>query len=128
LVDRPRPEGHRARGLPHPPPAGDGAHARAPRAARHDGLTRGLNLGVRWPTGAVPRPATDGSLRLEAETAVDADGLGVHVVVGDELEGHRRELVGGAEALREQHVALEVLLEGLRLVALAVDRGVDEAR
>ncbi len=69
---------------------------------------------------------SEGSLGLEANAPVDADRLHVHVGVGDELDGHRGELVGGAEAVGEEHVALEVRLEGLRGVTLPVDGGVDE--
>src|ERR687897_1282844 len=67
------------------------------------------------------------SLGLHAHATVDADDLGVHVAVAEQLDGHARELVGGAEALGEEHVALELLLELLAGLALAVDRRVDEA-
>src|SRR4051794_20674001 len=68
------------------------------------------------------------SFRLHADAAVDADRLAVHVTVGDELDGERREFLGRAEAMREQHVLLELLLEGVGAFALPVDRGVDEPR
>src|SRR5690242_733355 len=82
---------------------------------------------------SVPRPRRplvaaplSGSLRLHADAAVDADGLGVHVTVRDQLDRERRELLGRAEAVREEHADLESLLELLRALALPVDRRVDQ--
>ena len=50
-------------------------------------------------------------LRRHADAAVDADRLGVEVGVRHALDDHRRQLVGPAEALREQHALLQVGLE-----------------
>src|SRR5690606_28831526 len=71
--------------------------------------------------------APAGSLRLHAHAAVEPDDLCVHVAVAQQLDGQRGELLGDAEALGEQHVLLQLLLEGLRGLALAVDRRVDQA-
>src|SRR5947209_15909889 len=66
------------------------------------------------------------SLRLQPRAAVDAQHFGVHVGVGEQLDDHRRELLGPAEPLREEHIALERVLERLRRRALTVDRGVEQ--
>src|SRR4030095_2483621 len=67
---------------------------------------------------------TERSLRLHADATVAPDDLGVHVAVAQQLDRHRGELVGAAQALGEQHVALEAFLELLAAGAGAVDRGV----
>ncbi|MDT3441528.1 hypothetical protein QOZ89_18270 [Pseudofrankia sp. BMG5.37] len=65
-------------------------------------------------------------LGLEAGAGVDADDLGVQVAVGEQLDGQGGELVRGAEAVREEDVALQLVLERSGARAFAVDRGVDE--
>ncbi len=60
-------------------------------------------------------------LRRQARAAVDAHHLAVGVGVHEQLDHHGGELVGGAEPLREQHVPLQPVLEGLGRLALAVD-------
>src|SRR3546814_8467240 len=60
------------------------------------------------------------SLGWHPDSAVDADDLGVHVGIGDALDHHRGQLVGGAQALGEQHALAELRLECLGLLALAV--------
>src|SRR4051812_40863715 len=67
------------------------------------------------------------SLGLEADTAVEADGLGVDVVVLDQRAHQVRELGRLSHALGEDHRRGELLLELLGLLALAVDRRVDDA-
>src|SRR5690606_30131696 len=57
------------------------------------------------------RPGPHGSLRLHADAGVDADRLGVHVAVAQELGGEGGELAGLAEALGEEHARTEALLE-----------------
>ena len=52
------------------------------------------------------RCARQSSLRRHADAAIDADGLGVHVAVGDALDDHRGQFLGGAEAVREEHALL----------------------
>ena len=47
---------------------------------------------------------------------------------GDELDDHGRQFVGGAEALGEQDVLAQVLLELVGRLAGTVDRGLDETR
>src|ERR1700730_11921048 len=66
-------------------------------------------------------------LGLQAGAAINTDHLGVHVAVGQQLDGERCELLGGGQARREQHVALELLLELVALNAFAVDGRVDES-
>ena len=105
--------------------------ARRPRRLRvgrprpDDGGLHGRGAG-RARRVTLPR-AGRGLLRGHPDAAVDADDLAVHVGVGQALDHHRRELVAGAEALGEEHVLAEVGLERLRRLALAVDRGVDQA-
>src|SRR3954452_20755178 len=73
-------------------------------------------------------PSAPRSFRLHPDAAVNADRLGVHVAVGDALDDHAGELLAGAEPMGEQHTLLEVRLELLAALALAVDRRVDQAR
>ena len=67
------------------------------------------------------------SYSRHADAAVDPQRLAVHVVVGDELDHHRRQLVRGAQALGEEHALPQVRLELLRPLALPVDGRVDQA-
>lgn len=60
------------------------------------------------------------------DATVHPDDLGVHIGVGEQLDHHRRQLIGFAEPVREQHRLAELGLEGLRCLALPVDRGVDQ--
>ena len=56
--------------------------------------------------------------RLHPDAGVDADRLGVHVAVGQQLDGQRGELGGVARAVREQHVLGQLGLERLGALAL----------
>src|SRR5919206_3121329 len=67
------------------------------------------------------------SLGLEADAAVEADDFGVHVVVLDQGTDEVGELRRPAHALGEDDRREELLLELLGLLALAVDRRVDDA-
>lgn len=67
------------------------------------------------------------SLRLEADAAVETDRLAVHVVVLDQGLDEVGELRRLAHPLRERDGRGELGLERLRGLALAVDRGVDDA-
>ena len=62
------------------------------------------------------------SLGGHADAAVNANGFGVHVAVGDALNDHRGELLWVTEALREEDALLQVLFERFAVFALAVDR------
>jgi glutamate N-acetyltransferase / amino-acid N-acetyltransferase len=75
------------------------------------------------------------AIRGHADAAVDPDGLGVHVAVGDALDSTiERELARGRRrrgawgTARPSALGEQVLLERLAGLALAVDRGVDQAR
>src|SRR5690348_11649376 len=67
------------------------------------------------------------SLGLEADTAVETDDFGVDVVVLDQGADEVGELRRAAHALGEDDRRDELLLELLGLLALAVDRRVDDA-
>src|SRR5580704_5476980 len=65
-------------------------------------------------------------LGLHPNAGVDADGLGVHVRVRQQLDGERGELVGTPEAVWEQHVLRQFALEGLGALSRPVDGRVDQ--
>ena len=80
---------------------------------------RRVRVHPRRPRGCAPSGARQGRLsgltllRGHPDAAVDPDHLGVHVAVGEQLDGQRGELVGRAEALREEHALAELRLERL---------------
>ena len=67
-------------------------------------------------------------LRLHPDAGVDADRLGVHVRVGQQLDRQRGELGRPTQAVREEHVLGQLALERLGALARAVDRRVDQPR
>src|SRR5690606_2711823 len=71
--------------------------------------------------------ATSGLLGLEADAAVQADDLGVDVVVLNQHPHQVGELRGTAHALGEHHRGHQLGLELLGVGGEAVDRGVDDA-
>src|SRR6266545_5991922 len=66
------------------------------------------------------------SLRLEADTTVETDRLGVHVVVLDERAHELGELRRRAQALGERDRRGELLLPFVGRLALAVNGSVDD--
>src|ERR1035437_5169271 len=73
-----------------------------------------------------PDPAS--LLRLEPDTAVEPDDLGVHVVVLDQRSDEVREFGGRTHPLREHHRCRELGLELLAGRSRSVDRRVDYPR
>src|ERR1700735_32300 len=72
--------------------------------------------------------AITASLRLESEAAVEADDLGVHVVILDQRPDQVSELGRGSRPLGEDHGGGQLRLELLAGGTLAVYRRVDDAR
>src|SRR5205807_9517362 len=60
--------------------------------------------------------------RWHPDAAVDPHDFAVHVVVGQQLDDHRGQLVGRAEAVGEQDALTQLGLEGVGPLARPVDR------
>jgi len=98
--------------------------------SRYFGATLGGQI-PRGGGGAGPPAGRGGGgpprLGLHADAGVQADALGVHVAVAQQLDGHGGELGRVAKPFREEHSDAEALLELLGTFARPVDRCVDES-